>query len=431
MRLRNEWMKPIAVLFMIATVWLLLPAAALAEEETQPAQPTEPSAQFDMSGLFPRWFRTEIAGIAVWQFIAAFAFILAGLVLKKIADHVVESKLKPLAARTRFTLDEIVVNAAGKPLGYLLLLLGLGGAVGVLPLPAEPNVRGVADGLLRIFIVADVVWFLFGLIDGAVERLSRLAERTESKLDEQMLPLVRKAAKLTIGLISAVWVIQLLGYNVSTIIAGLGIGGLAVALALQDILANFFGSVAIFSDRPFMVGDWIKVDGDVEGIVEQVGFRSTRVRTWPATLVSIPNKTLASASIDNWSRMPKRRIVQTVGVTYETTADQMEAAVAGIRGIIENDPGVHKDFIVVRFTDFADSSLNIQLYYFTSALDYATHTETKERINLVIMRFLAGMGLSIAFPTHTVYFEGDIAERLAAGAPGNRQQHQDAGGSLP
>jgi MscS family membrane protein len=222
-----------------------------------------------------------------------------------------------------------------------------------------------------------------------------------------------------------VWVVQLLGYNISSILAGLGVGGLAVALALQDTLANFFGSVFIFMDRPFMVGDMVEIEG-TQGTVEQIGFRSTRIRTWPATLVSIPNKTVASTKIDNWSKMPKRRVFQTVGVTYETSADQMEEAVAAVRGILENDDGVDQDYIVVRFTDFGASSLDILVYYFTRSVAYDEHLATKERVNLAIMRALRGMGLSIAFPTTTVYFEGDVAERLADRAdgkpePGNRK----------
>ena len=144
--------------------------------------------------------------------------------------------------------------------------------------------------------------------------------------------------------------------------------------------------------------------------METIGFRSTRIRTWPGTLLSIPNKTVAAATIDNWSKMPKRRVVQTIGVTYETTPDQMEEAVAGAREIVENDEGVDKEFIVVRFTDFAESSLSILLYYFTKATAFADHLVTKERINLAVMRMLKAMGLSIAFPTRTVYFEGQIAK---------------------
>src|SRR5690606_26324065 len=144
-----------------------------------------------------------------------------------------------------------------------------------------------------------------------------------------------------------------------------------VALALQDTLANFFGSVFIFLDRPFVVGDWVRVE-DTEGIVEEIGFRSTRIRTWPKAQVAIPNKTVASVTVDNWTRMPKRRIFETIGVTYETTADQMEKAVASIREILENEEGVDQEFIVVRFESFGDSSLDIRVYCFTKATDYAT-----------------------------------------------------------
>ena len=210
--------------------------------------------------------------------------------------------------------------------------------------------------------------------------------------------------KATIGIICFLWVFQLLGYNVSSLLAGLGIGGLAVALALQDTLSNFFGSVFIFLDRPFMVGDWVKI-GDVEGIVEDIGFRSTRIRTWLKTLVSIPNKNVANATIDNWSRMPRRRVFQTIGLTYETTADQMEKAVEEIKKIIENDPGVDKNFIVVKFSEFGDSSLNITVIYFTIDTTLKGHLETKERINLSIMRKLSDLGLSIAFPTMSIYLE--------------------------
>ena len=157
--------------------------------------------------------------------------------------------------------------------------------------------------------------------------------------------------------------------------------------------------------------------GDVEGTVEQIGFRSTRIRTWPATLVCIPNKAVAEATIDNWSKMPKRRVLQTVGVTYETTADQMQEAVAAIRAILAGDEGVDQEFIVVRFSDFGASSLDIKVIYFTKAIPYPEHLETKERVNLAIMRAVKRLGLSIAFPTRTVYFEGDVA-KAAAGRHG-------------
>jgi MscS family membrane protein len=373
---------------------------------------------------FPAWARYELLGFAVWQLIATFLFILVGLVLKKISDLVFERKLIPLLERTPWEFDNLLAKAASKPVGWLFLLGGIAAAFSILPMPTEPNIRGFVFNALRVLLAANLVWFLCRCVDVLVEHLTEIAQRTESKLDDQLVPLVRKALKLTIGAIGFVWVVQLLGYSVSSLIAGLGIGGLAVALALQDTLANLFGSIVIFLDRPFAVGDWIKL-GDVEGTVESIGFRSTRIRTWPATLVSIPNKTVASATIDNWSKMPKRRVVQTVGVTYETNAEQMEQAVDIARDILVHNKGVDQEFIVVRFTDFGDSSLNILLYYFTKAVSFAEHLATKEQINLAIMRALKNMGLSIAFPSRTVYFGNSVSEEPFRHAPhdSEKQEH--------
>ena len=403
------------IFFTFFFIFIAQPGVEVNAEE--PSVPTvrkvaESVSKFDLSSRFPEWTQKDVLGVNVWQFLAAFVFILLGLILKKISDFIFKRKLIPLFEKTRFSFDNLLTTAISKPLGYLLFIGGIAGAFAVLSLPEEPNVRDFAFGILKIFVVADFLWFLLRLVDVGVHYLAQLAERTESKLDDELIPLVRKALKATIGVICLLWLIQLLGYNVSSLLAGLGIGGLAVALALQDTLANFFGSIFIYLDRPFMVGDWIKL-GDVEGKVEDIGFRSTRIRTWPATLVSIPNKTVASSTIDNWSKMPKRRVVQTVGVTYKTTPEQMERAVSAIKDIIENDEGVDKEFYVVRFTDFGDSSLNILVYYFTKDVGFASHLETKQRINLAIMCALRDLGLSIAFPSHTVYFEGQIAKDMA------------------
>ncbi|MBL7222380.1 MAG: mechanosensitive ion channel family protein [Candidatus Brocadiae bacterium] len=364
--------------------------------------------ELDLSDRVPAWTQYEVLGIALWQYGAAFLFILAGLALKKLSGHLFTTKIIPWLKRTPYALDDLIATAASGPGGMLFLLLGLFGAFAVLPLPTSPNVSGFVFGVLKVLIAADVLWFLFRLVDAASDHLVALAGRTESKLDDQLVPVIRKALKATIGIIGFVWVAQLLGYSVSGLIAGLGIGGLAVALALQDTLGNFFGSVFIFLGRPFTVGDWIKM-GDVEGIVEDIGFRSTRIRTWPATLVSVPNKTVAAATIDNWSKMPKRRVMQTIGVTYDTTAPQMEEAVAGIRRIIENDEGVDQEFMLVSFTDFGESSLNILVYYFTASTAWADHLATKQRINLAIMRLLKEMGLSVAFPTRTVHLQDNCS----------------------
>jgi len=391
-----------------------------AQQESDRGEPV-----VDMSLFFGGWVDRMVVGkLRIGHILGVFLFILLGLVGKKTADFVFEKKVIPFLKGTRVDFDYLITTAASKPVCYLLLIGGLAGACGALPLPA--HVAKLTFGTIKALVAADVVWFLFRIVDVVAEYLRRLTKRTESQLDDQLVPLISKALKVTVALVVAVTAMHELGINVTGLVAGLGIGGLAVALGLQDTLANFFGSVFILIDRPFAVGDWIKID-DVEGTVTEVGFRSTRIRTFPATIVTIPNKTVANATIDNWSRMPKRRVYQTIGLTYETSADQVEKAVEVIRDIVADDDGVDKEYIVVRFREFADSSLNIIVYYFTKTTAFADHLETKERVNLAIMRALDELGLSIAFPTQTVYFEGQIAKNMAgqsANPAGKRIQAQ-------
>ena len=390
-------------------------AAAAPATSAQPPQPpiekTSPEP-FGLGDYFPRWASAQVVGVAVWQFVLAFVFVLAGLVAKKVLDYVLVRYVLAWLRKTMFRFDNLLAEALSKPVSWMALVLAMAAALWVLALPTEPtDVRGLAFGIIKVLLAADVMWFLFRLVDALAAYLTHLSGRTESKLDEQVIPLVRKALKLTVGVVLGVWTVQLLGYSVSSLLAGLGIGGLAVALALQDTLGNFFGSVFIFIDRPFAVGDMVRIDG-VEGVVERIGFRSTRIRTWPATLVAIPNRKVAEAIVDNLSQRPKRRVFQVIGVTYETTAEQMEQALASICEMLAADPGVDPEYIVVRFEEFGASSLDIRVLYFTKALDYAGHLETRERVNLAIMRAIKYLGLSIAFPTRTVYFEGPMARGM-------------------
>ncbi len=387
-------------------------AGAAVEPGTDAEATAELAPGIDLSDYAPSWGQREFLGFKVWQFIAVFLLILLGLVLRKVVDYVARNKVIPLLKRSPFQFDHLIAEAAAPPAGWLLFIFGLYLALGVLSGSLSPRIALFAFSVVKVLIAADVLWFLFRLVDVSDHYLLKLTSKTESTLDDQLVPVIRKALKATIGVLGFVWVVEWLGGNISSLLAGLGIGGLAVALALQDTLANFFGSVFIFLDRPFVIGDWVKIE-DVEGVVEEIGFRSTRIRTLPKTLVSIPNKKVADSTINNMTRMPQRRVKHTVGLTYETTADQMEQAVAAIREICEKDPGVHDEGIIVRFTEFGASSLDILVCYFTTAIPTAEHLETSERVNLAIMRAVADLGLEIAFPTQTVYFEGDVAKAMA------------------
>ena len=196
-----------------------------------------------------------------------------------------------------------------------------------------------------------------------------------------------------------------LGAHVETFLAGLGIGGLALALAAQDTIANMFGSFVVVLDQPFTVGDAVRIAGN-EGTVEDIGLRSTRLRTAERTLIIVPNKTVASEAITNLSRMPQRRVEQTIGLTYDTTPEKMEAILGDLRALIPSDPDVHKGPVTVNFSQFSESSLDIKIVYYTASPDWQKHMDVRERVNLKIMRAVAARGLAFAFPTQTVIHQG-------------------------
>ncbi|NIA21354.1 MAG: mechanosensitive ion channel, partial [Anaerolineaceae bacterium] len=221
--------------------------------------------------MFPEFLRGTFLGIQYWQYMAAFLCILLGLAAKKICEFIFEHYVLPAARKTRVKFDLLLSEAVYKPAALGLALLGLWGAIVLFHLPVEPtNLRKFATGLLKILLAMDFMWFVFRLVDVLAFYLIGAAEKTESKLDDQLVPIIKKSLKVFVAVLVFVVVVQNLGYSVSSLLAGLGIGGLALAMAAKDTLANLFGGIVIFTDRPFCVGDWVKI-GDVEGTIEQIG----------------------------------------------------------------------------------------------------------------------------------------------------------------
>ncbi|NOX30328.1 MAG: mechanosensitive ion channel [Actinobacteria bacterium] len=252
-------------------------------------------------------------------------------------------------------------------------------------------------------------------IDIGVAVLARRASETETMLDDSLVPLLRTSMRLFVTAVGILFVLQNLDVNVSSLVAGLGLGGLAIALAAQDTVRNVLGGATIFADKPFEVGDWVVVDG-VEGTVETVGFRSTRVRTFYNSLVSVPNGNLMNAGIDNMGQRRWRRYKTTLGVGYHTTPDQMQAFVEGIRAIIQASPGMRQDYYIVEFHGFGSTSLDVLVYCFMDAADWNEELRTRHVLNLDIMRLAEALQVDFAFPTQTVH----IAEM-----PGQSQKLPD------
>ncbi|MDX8392825.1 MAG: mechanosensitive ion channel family protein [Mariprofundaceae bacterium] len=310
-----------------------------------------------------------------------------------------------VAARTETPLDNLLLEAAEKPAGWLLYTLGILATLHVLNPPADVfPLMPLVDQLGRVLTLLIGAWFLWRLIDGLAAYFRARAASTESSLDDQLVPFAAKTLKIFTAITAMLVIAQNMGYSISGLIASLGIGGIAVAMAARDTIANVFGSVMILIDRPFSVGDWIKAS-EFEGVVEEIGFRSTRIRTFANTLVNVPNSLLANMVIDNIDARAKRRVKMRIGLTYATTPAQMQQAIEGIEAILAQHAGVDQQFKLVKFDEFEDSSLSIFLYYFSASTDWGEYLQVRQEVNMQIMALLESLHLDFAFPTRTVHLE--------------------------
>jgi MscS family membrane protein len=344
------------------------------------------------------------------HWIACGVLFLAAVLLRHVVTNFLFFWLKKLASKTETTLDDKLFPAMEQPVAALVMVLGIFGSLTVLPLSATVDQLINRGAVIAVLVV--LFWGFLRAGGAILDHLEEVAHEKQVGLAHFM-PLIKKALAALVIVFGVLMVIKSQGIDVAAVLTGLGIGGLAFAFAAQDTIANLFGSMVVVLDHPFKVGDYVKV-GAHEGTVEDIGLRSTKLRTPARTLIVVPNKSMASEAVTNLSRMPQRRVDQTLGLTYDTTPEQMEAILADFRKLLETDASVAKDFLVVRFVGFGDSSLDIQVIYFTNDPDYRKHLEVRERINLAFMRSVAARGLSFAFPTQTLHVGEETAKRLAA-----------------
>lgn len=355
-----------------------------------------------MLDRIPDWAKKEWLGVEIWKYIGVFIWLLAGIILRRIFLFILQNYVKKLAQKTRFQWDDDLVEGIENPSGFTFLMLFYLATYTNLQFSVDVNYY--LSGALEIAVSAGVIWLLYNLADVLSKYLSVLTSKTKTTLDDQLVPLIRKTVRFFVVIMGVILILQNKGYNVASLIAGLGIGGLAVALAARDTLANFFGSITIFVDRPFKVGDWIKID-EVEGTVEEVGFRSTRIRTFYNSLVSVPNSKVADTDIDNLGLREYRRLKTVLNLTYSTTPEQMEAFVEGIKGIVKNNEHFRQDFFEVHFNSFGAHSLDVLVYVFFDVPDWSTELQQRHNFLLEIMRLAKEVGVEFAFPTQTLHMD--------------------------
>lgn len=347
-----------------------------------------------------------------WQHYAiAAAILLISYLLRRVVTTSVFGLLKKLSARTESTLDDELAVTLQKPVAALIAVAGAVMALKVLKLTPETDRARIYLQTVAFAVVG--LWAALVTLSTILDHLQVIARKRELGVAAFM-PWIKKSLIAMILIVGVLLAAQSLGADVKAFLAGLGIGGLAFALAAQDTLANVFGSVVVAIDQPFRVGEFVQI-GSHMGSVEDIGLRSTKLRTPQRTLIAIPNKTVAQEAINNFGRMPQRRVEQTIGVTYGSKPEQIEALLRDIRALLKNEPEVHQEFIAVNFISFGAFSLDVQIIYFSANPDLLKTLELRERINLAVMKLVAANGLSFAFPTQTIEFSGALAERLAAG----------------
>ncbi len=369
---------------------------------------------------FSQWIRSKMPNsmlsapfiLETWQWLGLLLLILLGLVVDQFITRSVQAAIQGYLSRRMEQIDPEELHRALRPLG--LLVAGLVWWPGLFWL-------GLPIWLLKILVVAvkfvvtiAFVWAAYRMVDIVAAIFQVRAERSANRFDDLLVPLFRKSFKLMVGAIGFVFIADNLDVDITSLVAGLGIGGLALALAAQDVVRNVFGSLTVILDRPFSVGDWVVI-GDVEGTVVELGFRSTRIQTFYDSTITLPNANLISASVDNLGVRTYRRWKTMLSLTYNTPADKVEAFCEGIRELIRLHPYTRKDSFHVYLNQFSASSIDVLVYMFFHTPDWATELRERHRLALDIMRLARDLGVEFAFPTQTVYLQrSGEAETLGA-----------------
>lgn len=357
----------------------------------------------------------ELLTLEYWQWVGLAVLIFVGLTLDTLTRGLISGVWRFIMRRRGREAEKGLLRRAVRPFGLIVAAAIWYWGLDLVGLPTQA--LAIIRLAVRFFLMVSSVWAAWRATDLLAEFLQTKAERSETKFDDLLVPLVRKTVKVLVTALGLVYIANALRIEILPLLTGLGIGGVAVAFAAKDTIENFFGSVAVMLDRPFEVGDWIVVD-DVEGTVEELGFRSTRIRTFYNSQVTVPNATLVRAKVDNYGRRKHRRFKTTIGLTYDTPPDKIEAFCEGVREIIRLHPYTRKDYFHVWLNGFGASSLDVLVYIFHDTPDWATELRERQRFMLDVIRLAERVGVEFAFPTQTLHIAGEAAQ--APGSPGAR-----------
>jgi len=353
-----------------------------------------------------------ITGNAIWRFGLVLLVVLAAMAAGRIAQYLLSAYAQRKKQLKGVTIITLFCDSLAKPLYVAFFAAGV--FLAKAPLRFD-EMEGISTTIEQAWTklataVAAIAfaYALYRLVDVAEHYLNRIVSRTQTKLDDMLVPVIRKSLRVTIAIVAALIISEsILGTNVKSLLLSAGVGGIAIALAAKETIANFFGSVTIFADRPFQIDELVKVNGHY-GPVEDVGFRSTRIRTLEGHLVTVPNSLIANSIVENVGRRPFIRRTSNITITYDSGHQKAKRAVEIIKDVLAGVPEVNAEPEKpprVYFSDFNDWSLNIYMSYWVKPPDYWLYQEVNQRVNLEIMKRFEADKIAFAFPSQTIYLE--------------------------
>ncbi len=361
--------------------------------------------QENLLKIFENITHTEV-NLPFVRVIAGIVILLGFLFSRKTVDNYIIRRLYLWTKKTKNSYDDKIIEALIKPFNLLFLVLGFYFSlriIGFKQLAGNIDIDSILNQGIEVGLAVVVIWAAYRLSDVYSFFLTRRFSQHDDVLQKQFVPLISRSIKAFIIIVGVLLIIQNMGYSVGSLLTGLGIGGLAVALAAQDTLANFFSSLMLLTDMPFRVGDWVKFDA-VEGVIESIGFRTTRVRTFEKSLITIPNKIFMNTPIENYTMRDRRRIFINLGITYDTPPEKIEEFILGIKAKLKAHNDIHQDFSLVNLDKFGDFTLNIMVYCFTTTTVWEKFMLIQEDLNLSFLRLAAELKIEFAFPSQTLYW---------------------------
>ncbi|WP_372758944.1 mechanosensitive ion channel family protein [Litorivivens sp.] len=365
--------------------------------------------------MFENWLQKVQIEDYPWLW-KVFAAILVTALLNYVVGKLLD-RLKTKLEKTHTVWDDALLASIRRPAYWMIWLVGFSYALQLILQTSDAEIFSVLNNLRAVLAVLIITWFLVGLVREVEGRLlSGEYTKQEEPFDPTTVMAIGKLVKTAIIITALLVAMQTLGYSISGVLAFGGIGGIAVGFAAKDLLANFFGGLMVYLDRPFAVGEWIRSpDQNIEGVVENIGWRQTRIRTFDQRPLYVPNATFTQISVENPSRMLNRRIYETIGVRYDD-ARKVADIVRDVKDYLASHDDIDQNkTLIVNFNSFGPSSLDFFIYTFTKTTNWVAYHEIKQRVLLDVLGIIHQHGADVAYPTTTVKLQQEVADQIEQG----------------